>query len=116
MGIGLVLLVGWLAITGRIAGVATLGATQWAWVLVTGVLLSAYVATWYAALRRAPASAVTAVLTIGAPITGLLQAFANGQIPAPGVVVGYLATALAAGVIVIVIARREPLVRAASSA
>ena len=116
MGIGLVLLVGWLAITGRIGGVATLGLEQWAWVLGTGTLLSLYVATWYAALRRAPASAVTAVLTIGAPITGLLQVLANGSLPAPTVAVGYMATALAAGFIVVSTARRAPFVSVASRA
>jgi drug/metabolite transporter (DMT)-like permease len=99
MGIGLVLLVGWLAVTGRMDGIGTLGMTQWAWVLGTGLLLSAYVATWYAALKRAPASAVTAVLTIGAPITGVLQVLANGQMPQPGVALGYLVTAGAAGAI-----------------
>jgi drug/metabolite transporter (DMT)-like permease len=116
MGIGLVLLVGWLALTGRLGGITGLGAEQWAWVLGTGALLSAYVASWYAALRRAPASTVTAVLTVGAPITGVLQAIANGQLPAPGVALGYLATGLAVGAILVATVRRAPLLPAASSA
>jgi drug/metabolite transporter (DMT)-like permease len=92
MGIGLVLLLAYLAMTGGLAGIGALGAEQWAWVLGTGVLLSAYVATWYAALRRAPATAVTAVLTLGAPLTAALQLVANGQLPAPGAVAGYAGT------------------------
>lgn len=108
MGIGLVLLVAYLAITGGLAGIGTLGAEQWAWVLGTGVLLSAYVATWYAALRRAPATAVTAVLTLGAPMTAALQLVANGQLPAPGAVAGYAGT-LAAAMAVAWLALRRPI-------
>jgi drug/metabolite transporter (DMT)-like permease len=89
MSIGLVVLVGYLAVSGGLAGVSTLGAAQWGWVLLTGGLLSGYVATWYAALRRAPASAVTAVLTLGAPLTAGLQLLAGGGLPAPGVAAGY---------------------------
>ena len=67
----------------------SLAPAQWGWVLVTGGLLSGYVATWYAALQRAPATAVTAVLTLGAPLTAGLQLVGNGQAPAPGVAIGY---------------------------
>jgi drug/metabolite transporter (DMT)-like permease len=100
MGIGLVVLVAWLAVSGTLAGIGDLSAEQVAWVLLTGLLLTAYVSTWYAALKRAPASAVAAVLTIGAPITALLQLVANGQVPTPSVVVGHgivLVAALAIG-------------------
>ncbi len=89
MGIGLVLLLGWLAVRGGLGGIGALGMEHWAWVLLTGALLSAYVASWYAALRRAPASAVTAVLTLGAPITAALQLVANGQVPAPAALAGH---------------------------
>ena len=106
MGIGLVLLVGWLAVTGRMGAISALGMSQWAWVAGTGVLLSAYVATWYAALKRAPASAVTAVLTIGAPITAVLQLLANGKMPEPAAALGYLVAALAAGTVGILAVRR----------
>jgi drug/metabolite transporter (DMT)-like permease len=89
MGIGLVVLVGYLAVSGGLAGISTLGAAEWGWVLLTGALLSGYVATWYAALRRAPASAVAAVLTLGAPLTAALQLVSGGQVPAPGIAAGY---------------------------
>jgi drug/metabolite transporter (DMT)-like permease len=56
---------------------------QWMWVLVTGVILAGYVATWFAALSRAPALDVTAVLVIGAVITALLAAAVNGKPLAP---------------------------------
>lgn len=97
MGFGLVVLVGYLAVTGRLGLVTQLGAAQWAWVLGTGVLLAGYVATWYGALQRAPAAVVAAVLTLGAPITALLQAMAAGSVPPPAPLIGYLLTLLVAG-------------------
>ncbi|MEX1124868.1 MAG: DMT family transporter [Acidimicrobiia bacterium] len=43
------------------------------WILITGVALSGYVATWFAALARAQAVDVTAVLVGGAIITAILE-------------------------------------------
>ena len=74
MVLGSLLLVGWLALRGRIHLLAALDGRQWTWVLLTGVLLAVYVATWFAALARAQAVDVTAVLVIGAPITAVLAA------------------------------------------
>jgi drug/metabolite transporter (DMT)-like permease len=89
MGLGLVFLAGYLVVTGRAALVASLGAEAWTWVLVTGVLLAGYVGTWYAALRHAPATVVTSVLVLAAPITGALQAASRGSMPDPTVLAGY---------------------------
>jgi drug/metabolite transporter (DMT)-like permease len=113
MGVGLVILVAYGAATGALAGMGRLGAEQWAWVAGTGILLTAYVATWYAALRRAPATAVTAVLTVGAPITAALQLVASGQVPAPGTMVGYAGTLAACLLVAWVALRRSPSRRAA---
>jgi drug/metabolite transporter (DMT)-like permease len=99
MGIGLVILVGVVAANGSLATVGSLRLDQWGWILLTGLLLTAYVASWYAALQRAPASAVTAVLTIGAPITAALQLVANGQVPTPSVALGYGIGLVGAGVL-----------------
>jgi drug/metabolite transporter (DMT)-like permease len=107
MGIGLILLTGWLGVTGQLDEAFTLGAVQWAWVLGTGLLLTAYVATWYAALQRAPASAVAAVLTLGLPITALLQMIANGQVPAPLPAAGYGVGAVAALAVAVLAVRRQ---------
>ena len=71
---GSVLLIGWLAVTGSVSSLARLDGTQWAWVMLTGLMLAAYVATWFAALARARAVDVTAVLVVGAPVTALLAA------------------------------------------
>ena len=55
-----------------------LSAEQWSWAILTGVLLTAYVATWYAALARAQAVDVTAVLVFGAVVTAVLAGAADG--------------------------------------
>jgi drug/metabolite transporter (DMT)-like permease len=73
MVVGSALLVGWLLLRGDL-GLTTLSPAQWGWMLLTGGLLAAYVATWFAALARAQAVDVTAVLVVGAPITALLSA------------------------------------------
>jgi drug/metabolite transporter (DMT)-like permease len=96
LGIGLVVLMGYLVVTGRAGAVAALSGAQWAFVLGTGLLLSGYVATWFAALRRAPASLVTAILVVGAPITAILQAIQKGAIPATPVLAGQMLIAVAA--------------------
>lgn len=105
MGIGFALLVGYLAVTGGLAGIASVSAEGWAFVLLTGLLLSGYVATWMAALQRAPASAVTAVLVLGAVITTILGALGRGALPGAASVAGAVVLSLAVAVVGIVAAR-----------
>jgi drug/metabolite transporter (DMT)-like permease len=88
LAFGFIVLAGYLVGTGRLAVVAGLSGAQWVAVLGTGLLLSAYVATWFAALRHAPASLVAAVLVVGAPITALLQAAVSGTLPGAAVLGG----------------------------
>ncbi len=99
LGIGLVLLVGFLAVTDKLGAVVALGAEGWGWALLTGLLLAGYVATWMSALQRAPASAVTAVLVLGAVITTLLQALYAGTMPAPTAILGAVVLAVAVAVV-----------------
>ena len=97
MGVGTVLLLVWLAVTGKLQALTALTAEQWRWVVLTGVLLTGYVATWYAALARAQAVDVTAVLVFGAVITALLAGTAGvGPISVPGVVLVVAGSALIA--------------------
>lgn len=81
MGIGVLVLGVWLALT---AGLGTLGAmgSAWLWALLTGVILTAYVLSWFGALRRAEAVDVTAILVVGAFITALLGMPAAGLVGA----------------------------------
>ena len=113
LGIGLVVLVGFLLVTGRIAGIAELGATGWMWVAVTGVLLAGYVGTWMAALRRAPATEVTSILVLGALITAALTAVSRGVLPEAVTTTGYLLALL--GVAALVLGRRSPVAASATA-
>lgn len=99
LGIGLLVLVGYLVVTGRASSITSLMATQWAWALGTGLLLTAYVATWFGALRRAPASLVTAILVLGAPVTAILQALQKGALPGAPTLIGQGLILLAAVVL-----------------
>jgi drug/metabolite transporter (DMT)-like permease len=114
LGIGLIVLVGYVVATGRMEAVMALGPAQWTWVLVTGALLAGYVGTWFAALRLAPASVVTSVLVLGAPITATLAAFASGTIPQALPLAGYLLVALAAAATVFATVRRTRATREAA--
>ena len=78
MGLGSVALLLWLAVRGQLGGLAAMTGEQLGWVLATGLLLAGYVGTWFAALARAQAVDVTAVLVLAAPITAGLSAAANG--------------------------------------
>jgi drug/metabolite transporter (DMT)-like permease len=82
MVLGSALLVGWVVIRGKGDLLVGMSGRQWGWVLVTGMLLFVYVATWLAALSRAPAVAVTAVLVAAVPVTALLQVLAGQPVPA----------------------------------
>lgn len=78
LGIGLLVLLGFVVASGRWGDLAAYGGEQWAWALLTGAILTGYVATWYAALARAQAVDVTAVLVLGAVVTALLDAGVKG--------------------------------------
>jgi drug/metabolite transporter (DMT)-like permease len=101
MGLGVVFLVGYLALSGRLAGLWTLPSEAFIWILATGVLLAGYVSTWYGALRLAPATTVTSILVLAAVGTGVLSALTTGAAPDPRVVVGYLLVVAAVAFIVV---------------
>jgi drug/metabolite transporter (DMT)-like permease len=79
------------------------------WIAVTALTLAGYVGTWYAALARAQAVDVTAVLVAGALITGLLETGLRGAALPSGTGVLLIAT----GVLLVIAAgwRRPALVR-----
>ena len=69
-----------LVFTGQVNLIATIGAKQWGWTLVTAVLLIGYVSTWYAGLKNIEVSKATAILLLGSPITTVLSLIAGGSI------------------------------------
>lgn len=110
MVVGSALLVGWLLLRGS-AGLARLSPVQWGWMLLTGALLAAYVATWFAALARAQAVDVTAVLVVAVPITALLNGMAQHASLRPQLG-GLLLIAAGAGLLAVRMARRPELAAA----
>src|SRR3989338_5782831 len=72
MTIGSVLLLGFLAVSGRMVSVAGLDAAQWGVTLLTGALLFGYVLSWYTALKYAPATYVAALLVPATLVTNIL--------------------------------------------
>jgi len=80
---GIVLLLAWAVVRGALGDLLGLSAAQWAWAVLTGLFLTAYVVSWHHALARAPAVDVTAVLSIGAVITAALNAGVRGTVVEP---------------------------------
>lgn len=75
---GSVVLIVWALIRGFPVEWTALSGTHLIWIVATGFLLAGYVVSWFAALSRAPAVDVTAVLVAGAIITALLQTTIRG--------------------------------------
>lgn len=98
---GAVVMWAFLAVTNQVGNVLALGANQWLWIGITSVFLFGYVTTWYAALKFAPATVVTSVLTVGAVITvglvGALEAKWIEPLPALGLIFTVIGAALVAG-------------------
>jgi drug/metabolite transporter (DMT)-like permease len=110
MGLGVVLLIGWVAVSGRWSALTGLSAEGWRWALLTGLLLAGYVATWYRALALAPAVDVTAVLVVAAIITAALDAVVKGTVVTPQAGVGLALLGAGAGLITMARSRRTPAV------
>jgi uncharacterized membrane protein len=106
MSLGTVLLVCWLAVTGKLGDLAGLSAVQWRWALLTGLLLTGYVATWFAALARAQAIDVTAVLVFGAVVTAILSGVVDGTAIGAG---GTILVAVGSGLVAWTAVRRPRL-------
>jgi len=107
MGFGVLVLLGWVAVSGRWAALTGLSAVGWRWALMTGVILAAYVAVWFTALDQGAAIDVTAILVAGAVVTGVLNTAVKG-VALPPLNLVALAALLGGAVIVGVGAARRP--------
>lgn len=89
---GSVVLVAYALLRGPDIKWSVLASPHLVWMGLAGLLLSAYVLSWHAALQRAPAVDVTAVLLVGAVVTGLLEAGVRGvglpNLAGPALVIG----------------------------
>lgn len=89
MGFGALLMLGFLAVSGRMDAVAAMSGVQWSWVLVTSIFLFGYVNGYYHALKNAPATLVASVLVLGSVITSLLHAVFSARTYTVEQVVGF---------------------------
>lgn len=102
MTLGTAMLFAYLAAIGHLGVVTHLKTAQWQFVLVTGLILLAYVACTFTAIRHASVSAVLAIGAASPIITTLLQVGATGKFKlAAADTLGLLV--LAASVVVILI-------------
>ena len=111
---GVVVLLLWAGVRGRFGSLAGHGLAGWMWAIATGVLLAAYVATWYAALAHAPAIDVTAMLVPAAIVTAVLESASRGvALPAP---VGLALIVVGAAIVAVVAWHRPDVVPVADAA
>ena len=106
LGLGAVVLATWLTVSGGLGQLGELG-PLWPWLLATGLLLSGYVLAWFGALRRAQAVDVTAILVVGAFVTGLLALPSATAISAFRIV-GFILIVVGAVVLAIVRGSADP--------
>lgn len=97
MGFGALAMLGFLAVSGRVDTLAAMNGVQWAWVVLTSVLLLGYVTSYYGALKHAPATLVSSVLVLGSVITSLLHAIFSGRPYSAEQVAGFVLIVGAAG-------------------
>ena len=96
---GAVVLVTYGLLSGGFAAMGHVTLAQVGWVLVVGIILSGYVGFWFAALARAPAIDVMAILVGGAVLTTALNAsFREAPIPSLS---GLVLIALGVGVVAV---------------
>lgn len=79
MGIGSLVLISFLLLTGGISLIAEISLVQAGWALVSSAFLIMFVFAWYGALRHAQLSTATAALTLGGPITSILSLIFLGK-------------------------------------
>jgi uncharacterized membrane protein len=74
MFFGAAIMLGYLAMTGRLGFMASLTGLDLGWIVFTSVFLLGYVSYYYAGLKHAPASIAASILVVGSVITNLLYA------------------------------------------
>jgi drug/metabolite transporter (DMT)-like permease len=75
MFFGGIIMIGYLFLTNQAKFILQNNSSQWFWIFVTSAFLLGYVTFWFSALKNAPATLVTCILTLGLPITTILESF-----------------------------------------
>jgi len=101
MFFGAMFIMFFLVSTNQLSAVFVYNPEQWKWIAITSVFLFGYVFTFYHGLKYVRASVATAVLALGAPITGLVTLIAKeGIVWAPQKIWG--AALIMAGIVLVV--------------
>ncbi|MFA5413101.1 MAG: DMT family transporter [Patescibacteria group bacterium] len=66
------------AATGQLKLLSGVGAAELSWVWITAVFLLGYVLTWYSGLKYIKVSTAVCILSLGAPVTSLLEMAQKG--------------------------------------
>lgn len=82
MAFGAVILIAYLVMQAQAILLVPSSWPQLGWVVITGMVLFGYVATWYSALKHAPATVVSTVLVLAFPITVTLNKIWAGEFSA----------------------------------
>ncbi len=81
MFFGSLILILWIFITGDVYSIIPQTFNQIFWATSTGIILFVYVSVWYKALELAPATTVSSILVIAAPITTIIDGLVlNGSL------------------------------------
>ena len=74
LGGGSLVLVAWVLLRGDFGELLSMSGSELLWIALTGPMLAMFVTLWFAALERAQVVDVTAILVLGAVVTGILNA------------------------------------------
>ena len=94
MGFGGIFLLAYLGLTGQFGAVAGFSGVQWQWLLISAILLTGFVVTWYSGLKTTDLSLASAVLVLAFPITWVLGLTVGGASPDPAQAAGMVAIVL----------------------
>ncbi|MBN1644586.1 DMT family transporter [Candidatus Woesearchaeota archaeon] len=79
MFFGVLFIFVFLITSGNIINLITLSIPQLSWVFFTATLLLLYIITWYAGLKRIPASSAASILVLGSAVTTTASMFYAGS-------------------------------------
>jgi len=80
MFFGSIFILAYLFITGKAPIITSMSLAQYGWIGITAVFLLLYVLTYYNGLKHVKVTTAAAILTLGAPITLLINALTKGTV------------------------------------
>jgi len=107
MTIGTAMLFVYVIALGRLSPVSQLDATQWGFVVLTGVILLMFTIATFTAIRHASVSAVLAIGTVAPIVTTVIQVMSSGSTKLSPIDVTGLALMIAAVIAIIVVGLRQ---------